>query len=200
MIRNLLVVVSAILLTDCAAYAQNHRNKPIQILHILIVAPDSFDALWNDAHLIALVRVLGNRPEATADGRFVHTAHRARVMDVFKSEVSLDCAQQAAEVTSCAPAVGHELRFLQKAGEIETAEAVIRLADEVPLKAGGEYIVFLEWDAHLKAFLPRYGPAGTYEVSDGIIRPVRYSKVSEEHSGKSATAFMGELRRRGGKR
>jgi hypothetical protein len=194
--HTLATVVGAVLLLNCAEYAGAETHKPVQTLHILFVAPDSSDALSTEVDLIVHVRVLANRPQATADARFVHTIHDARVLDVLKSDVSADCAAQAQDVRDCSPIGGQQLRFLQKAGEAETPDAVIRIADQVPLKAGSESILFLKWDAHLKAFLPLHGPDGTFEVRDGVIRPSGHSPVAQGHSGKSAVKFKEEFRLR----
>jgi hypothetical protein len=194
--HTLSTVVGAVLLLNCVMYAGTEAHKPVQTLHILFVAPDSPDALSNEVDLIVHVRVFDNRPQATASARFVHTIHDARVLDVLKNNVSADCAAQAPDVRDCSPIAGRDLRFLQKAGEVETPDTVIRIADEVPLRPGSEYILFLKWDAHLKAFLPFHGPDGTFEVRGGVIRPAGRSPVAQAQSGKSAAMFKEELRHR----
>jgi hypothetical protein len=193
-------VAAALLLLTGTAGAATANGKPVRNIEILFVAPGSFDELWGEAEVIAHVRVIGSRPQATSDGRFVHTHHRAKVLDVLKSDISVDCAAQASEPSACAPAAGHELLFLQQAGEIETADAVIRLADTVPLSPGSEYILFLRWDAYQKAFLPFFGPNGVFEVRDSALHPTGVSDIAQEQRGRSVDAFKEEVRAKGRKR
>lgn len=89
---------------------------------------------------------------------------------------------------------------MQKAGEIETADAVIRLAGETPLKPGSEYVLFLKWDAHLEEFLPFHGPDAAFQIQNGVIHPTGKSPISEEHTGKSVASFKNGLRRKSGER
>lgn len=199
MSRILIGAVGALLLA-CASFAGDQTSKPVRTLHILFVAPESSDALWNEADLVVHVRIAGSRPQATTDGRFVHTVHRARVVDVIKSGASIDCAAQATDPAKCSPAAGQDLTFMQKAGEIETADAVIRLAGETPLKPGSEYVLFLKWDVHLEEFLPFHGPDAAFQIQNGVIHPTGKSPISEEHTGKSVASFKNGLRRKSGER
>lgn len=196
-------VIIVLMLLASAAHGDS-SHKSVRTQHITFIAPSSMDELWDDADVVAHIRVLGSRPElrpGSAEGgtKHVFTAHRMRVLDVFKTDVSMDCASLASEVAECSPRVGDELPLLQRAGEVETEDEIIRLADEVPLASGADYVVFLKWNAHLGVFTPLFGPHGTFEVRKGVVHPASKWRVSAEHQGKPASKFVDELRRKGRK-
>jgi hypothetical protein len=197
------LAVSALLL-GCAVSA-DASDKSIRTLEITSIAPASFEELWNEADVVARVRVLGGHPElkksaANPAARYVFTSHRIEVLEIYKAQVSIDCARLADEVTQCSPRSGDESLLLQSAGEVETADELIRVAGESPLKPGAAYILFLRWDAYWKAFMPTHGPHATFEIRNGAIHPASKWRVSKEHEGKTAEKFAEELRRKGAQR
>lgn len=182
------VAAAALLLHGSAFGAEG--KKPVHNLEILFVAPSSFGELSNEAELIVHVRITDSRPEIARNNR----CHRAKVLDVLRSQLSVECAAQAPNPSRCAPAAGEELLFLQKAGEIETGDAVIRIAGTEPLASGKEYILFLRWDPYQKAFLPFFGPNGAFEVAGEAIEPTGIGDIAREQRGKKVDAFKEEVR------
>ncbi|HVG24689.1 MAG TPA: hypothetical protein VND45_11085 [Thermoanaerobaculia bacterium] len=198
--RVIILVFTAFSLCCLPSAAQ--PPKRISTHHITFFVPPSFDELWSGAELVARVRVIGSRgelkPTNTRPGSTnVFTRHRLRVLELYKTRVSADCAASAPSVLQCAPAVADELVMLQNAGTVETEDEIVRVAGEEPLKPGTEYIVFLVWNGPVKAFVPNWGPNSTYEIRDGVIHPATDTRVTKEHRGKSAGQFAEELRKRG---
>ncbi|HEX2059522.1 MAG TPA: hypothetical protein VHK90_02175 [Thermoanaerobaculia bacterium] len=191
------------LLLSCIAYAETEKSPRVQ--HITFIAPASLDELWSSADVVAQVRIVGGKPElrtgqSDPKARYVFTTHRTKVVDVLKSIVSSECARLSQDITDCSPRAGAELTLQQSAGEAESEGEIVRIADEIPLRAGAEYIVFLRWDPYWKAFIPTHGPHSTFEIRNGVVHPTSAWRVSKEQEGKPAAKFAEELRRKGGLR
>jgi hypothetical protein len=109
-------------------------------------------------------------------------------LDVFKSDVSPDCATLASRVAQCAPSVGQELRFLHVAGEAETGQEILRVVDGVPLEIAAEYLLFLRWHAPLGDYVVTYGANGVFKLRDGVVQ-VSADWVESEHRGKAVATL-----------
>ena len=196
-ISTLLLMVN---LLCCTAYG-GQPQKPVDLRFITFTEPDSVEDLWAQSHLVLHVRVLGGRTMAfqnetvSRKRRNVFTIHRARVMDVYKSVVSKECASEALDVLGCSPQVGAEVSIWQSAGEVETADDIIRVADEEPLNVGSEYLIFLVWHPSVKAFVPVAGPNGTFEIRNGQIHRTTKGNFGREQEGKTPEGFLGALRK-----
>lgn len=163
-------------------------TKPVRTIESISISPDSVDGLWNDAQLAVHVRVLDSRAgELSGNGRRTrfYTAHRVRILDVLRSEVSLDCATQATEVLRCSPVAGQEMQLLQYAGEFESETEIVRYLDEPLLLPGRDYLVFLSWNAAVKGFLPVFGRNGTFEVRRNALHAMSAADLPRELEGRS---------------
>jgi hypothetical protein len=192
-----LIFCSMIWFVGCLSAAEN-TGKPVRTIETISIAPDSVDGLWNDSQLAVRVRVLDSRAGQVSGERRTRffTVHRARILDVLKGEVSVDCATQAPEVLRCAPVVGQDMEFLQYAGEFETDDEIVRYVDEPLLLPEKEYVVFLSWNASVKGFVPIFGRNGTFEVRRNAIHAMSAADVPRELEGRTTDDFKRTLPRK----
>ncbi len=176
----------AFLFLSCAAIA---GEKEVRTRHVTFIAPESFDSLWSESDAVIHVKVLGGRavgrkiPQLERPSTAVHTDHRVRVLEVFRGPVELETLGEK------------DLTVIQVAGEIETIDQIIRIADEVPLSRGSEYVLFLKWHPTFEKYQLWQGRFGIFENDKGVIRP-QSDYRTEAHNGKPAAAFFQELRQR----
>jgi hypothetical protein len=135
--------------------------------------------MWSQADLVAKVRISRSEVEAIpgAHTTRIHTVHHAEVLRVLKGTAK----------------AGASVSFVQVAGQLETKEAVIRVADEEPLTAG-EYIIFVR-RAPYDTWLHLIGDVdGAYKVVNGLIEAQgRFTSFAREHSGLSEERFLREI-------
>jgi hypothetical protein len=167
------VILAAIALS---LHAEGPRTKPVLEQETLHAIPDSFAEMWSLADLVAKVRLTSSTVEATPSGR-IRTEHHAEVLRVFKGTA----------------AIGDAVAFLQVAGQLETADAIIRVSDEEPL-VPGTYIVFLR-NAPLENRLCLIGDVdGAYKLVKGFLEPEgKFTSFARQYCGLSEERFVSEI-------
>jgi hypothetical protein len=175
-----LVIIAAYLALSCVtALAREQASKPVLEQETFHAVPGSFREMWQVADVVAKVRITRSivRPTDSSPVPRIETLHRATVLAVFKGEVKAHS----------------EVSFTQVAGQLETATAIVRVADEEPL-APGDYVVFLR-RTPLDPQLRLVGDVdGAYKVNNGFIEPQgRFTSFAKEHRGLSERRFVAEI-------
>lgn len=176
---RLSVICCVVLSFSTALAAVAQAKKPVLEQETLHAVPGSFREMWQQSDVVAKVRITRSivRPTDPSPVPRIETLHHATVITVFKGAVK---AQSA-------------LSFAQVAGQLETATAIVRVADEEPL-APGDYIVFLR-RTPLDPQLRLIGDVdGAYKVTNGFIQPQgRFTAFAKEHRGLSEPRFVAEI-------
>ena len=173
---------------SCVAFG---ADKEVRTIFEMFVAPESIDEMAAEADTIVRARVLGNRSVA-GQKSFppVYTEHRLRILDVIRGWVPSD-----RQVIADHPVL-QELLILQKAGEVETNEQVIKMADEIPLSPGAEYVLFLKWNPGYDRYEVWLGRYGIFRIENDVVHPGSDFRTVNSAKGKPVTRFIEELRGR----
>ena len=92
-------------------------------------------------------------------------------------------------------AVGSTVGVLQAAGEIDAGEKIVRVNGGYRTFSKGEqYVLFLEWNTYLAQYELAYGPLAIFKLRAGRVETPARQGVAFQAQGKSASAFLAELR------
>lgn len=115
----------------------------------------------------------------------MYTEHRFRVAETIAGWVPADPQQKH-----------DEMLVLQHAGEVERDGARVKIADEVPLSPGAEYVLFLTWNPGYERFELSRGPFAIFKVENGAVHHASDYRTVKGAKGKAVRRFADGLRPR----
>lgn len=168
----------------CAATATK-ATKPAPPAKIVLaeeplqVTQPSAEALYRSTDAVAHVRIVSSHP-TLVPGRgpmpSVFTVLEANVLDAAKGTL---------------PA---HIRIYQKAGQAEDATHIYRVEGLEPVKADDEYLLFLNWNDFLGAYVVA-GAEGAYEVNaGGSLRALGRSTAAAAVGHRTLNAVKNDVR------
>lgn len=158
--RRLAVLALAIAALGCVALGDEREGRTI---YVTFIAPESIEEMAQEADVVVRGRVLGSQAvagERTGKRLEVYTEHRLRILEVIGGWIPAEPQQRH-----------DEMLLLQRAGEVETEDGPIRIADEVPLSPGSEYVLFLTWNPGYQRYEPSHGSYAIFKVENGTMQP-----------------------------
>lgn len=163
-----------------------NEQKPVRVIDITYLSPSSLDDLWQEADLIARVRVRETSMKAKEPAPGIKTP-------LVYTEAKVEVIQQYRRKRTDA-GTGTSLVVAQRAGRLELADEIIEIADVEPLAAGREYVLFLQWHRYLGTYEVTAGPEAIFELRGGRVRPFGKSPVAKDHSALRDDEFLSDLR------
>jgi hypothetical protein len=175
-LARVFAIALAALLSCLPLCAQQTPNRIVE--HVSPVAPESLNDLWNQSSII----VVANIDTATAAPRTamggvpdVYTAYTAHVSKTLKGTLPPNAV------------------LLQKAGRATVNGVVAEVAGEPVLEPGSRYVLFVNWNPVLRAYVLR-GSEGAFRISrEGVIQPLGRSEFAERQRGRSEGDFLRDI-------
>ena len=166
----------------CVAFGD---EREIRTVYVTFIAPESVEEMAAEADVIVRGRVLGSRAFArNGVAPRVLTEHRLQIIEAIHGWIPSDARQKHDEMV-----------LLQHAGEVETENGLMRIADEIPLSPGSEYVLFLTWNPAYEGYEISRGPYGIFRVEHGSVHPASDFRTVKSAKGKGVGQFTDELRR-----
>ena len=136
-------------------------------------------ALYRSADAVAHVKIVSSRA-TLVPGRgpmpSVFTVFEANVLDAAKGTL---------------PA---HIKVYQKAGQVEDANRIYRVDDLEPVKADDEYLLFINWNSTLGAYVVA-GSEGAYEINaGGRLRALAHTNTAAEVGARTLNAVKNDIR------
>ncbi len=163
-----------------------NAQKPVRVVDITYLRPSTLDDLWQDADLVARVRVVETAMKAKEPAPGIKTP-------LVHTEAKVDVLQHYRRKRTDT-AVGTSLVIAQRAGRLELADEIIEIAHIEPIVAGREYVLFLQWHPMLGTYEVTAGPEAIFELRDGRVRPFGKSAIAKDRSGIRDEEFLSDLR------
>lgn len=173
-------VVTLVVSNACVASTGSPARKREVTIERMVVAPSSYDAMFDDSELVAHVRILAGHPQVIdRPGGLpgVVTEYTAQIVKVIKGSYSR----------------AQSIRFVQQAGRAETADAIVTVLGSEPLTVGRDYFVFLRNYPYLHTLVITNDPEGAFEIREGRIKPAGASRVADERRDVPEADFLREL-------
>jgi len=154
-------------------------------IFITFPAPASVEELAAQADAVIRCRVLtsqtiaGKRPFPR-----VYTEHRVRILETIAGWVPAEFGEPHDEIL-----------VLQHAGEVETENGTLGIADEVPLAPDSEYVLFLQWHPTFERHEIWLGRYCVYKIEKDTVHPASNFRTIVSAKGKNVRRFAEELRR-----
>lgn len=171
-------------LAACAATAQQPHTvaraaKTVVSEEPLQVTQPSPLALYRSADAVAHVKIVSSRA-TLVPGRgpmpSVFTVFEANVLDAPKGTL---------------PA---HIRVYQKAGQVEDMDRIYRVDGLEPVKADDEYLLFINWNSSLGAYVVA-GAEGAYEINaGGRLRALARTDTAAEVGRRTLNAVKNDIR------
>lgn len=152
-----------------------------------VAPPRTISALVSGTDAVIVGRVLravtelANPADENSD---VRTRYQIQVLEAIKPHVQL-------------PTAGRAVNVVHDAGELELQDTLVLGCERTTLKEDGVYVLFLDWNAGAATFHPSFINALVANITSGKVMTLGKSHVAlviAERQGKTAEAFLGELR------
>lgn len=186
-------LLMAILVAGAAAavgVSQQKSVKEVPLIMNYAERPRTLEDATARAHAIVRARVVGSqfrrrreRPDAPAD---VNTAYGLNVLEVLKRDPRLPIPTEV----------------LREGGDLETAEGILTIVEEgfPAFQPGDEYLLFLYWNANLRAYQMIFGVDGAYRVTpDNRIHGLGRGVLAKQYTGQNAREVADRIRQIAGR-
>lgn len=160
------------------------QQKPTIITEVRVdrAAPAAtLAAAVRSAPAIALVTVLSSRLFQPPNGATIRTVYAVRVDDVIKPQTMLTGFVDVYRV----------------GGEIDEGAHINKYVEVgfPPYVLNRQYVLFMNFNTYFEMFQPTGGPDASYEINaSGQVVPMGPSLLAQAQRGKSASAFVAELK------
>lgn len=178
-IKSWILVVMVVAVLPFTLPTEAQRRKPtIEIpFHIdRQPPPETLSDLIGGVDLAAYVRILSSEPRRRAfpegAGSFPETVFVAEILERGR--------------TRRAAKAGEKLRIVQNGGEFEESDRIERRFEESnpPLVVGRSYLVAINWNEYLNAYVFAYGPDSIFELERGKVQPRGKGRGARELTGQ----------------
>ena len=170
--------LTALLLVSCMPLSAQPATERHVVEHVSPVAPESLDDLFSHAAIIVVARIITATPAPrTALGGVpdVYTTFSAGVTKTLKGNLPAGAV------------------LLQKAGTATVDGITAEVAGEPVLQPGSRYVLFVNWNPTLQAFIVR-GSEGAFRINgDGLIEPLGRSPFAASQRGRRESDFVRDV-------
>jgi len=112
-----------------------------------------------------------------------YTRYTVGVVDILKPSALIPAGQQTIPIVRVGGQATEKDRLIVS---FQVGFAEFREAEE--------YVFFLDWSKVRNGFDIAYGPGGTFQIVDGVIKPLGAGEVSKAQRDKHVDAFVAEIR------
>jgi hypothetical protein len=181
MIHKSTLLIAALIASISYAQTSSSPQKRHTEQTIFAASPVSLERLADSCSTVVHVQVLSATPvlRPVRIGSDVFTEIRGRVISAAKGPLR----------------PGQTITCLQRAGRVETNSEIIEVAQQTPITAGSEYVLFLNWNNALSSYVV-YSLDGVYRIRNGFLTPFGQSDTARKQSGRPANALLDDVRAR----